>query len=278
MKSKNKSVNIFAPLLISCIVLLAAAKPINAQEVDNEREFDYGEKGEKGPRKWGSIKKEWGACNNGSMQSPVDMSNERVQIISRPERRIYRVANATLKNRGHDIQIEWLGGAGSLFINGTEYPLRYAHWHSPSEHTINGRRYDMELHLVHLNTDPNVKNRIAVVGIFYKIGEPDQFLSKLMANISSIIDKKEEESVLGMVDPNEIKFGRRRYYRYMGSLTVPPCTEGVIWTLNKKVQTVSRDQVKLLREAVHDYAEENARPLQHQNNRDIYLYGPGATN
>lgn len=253
-------------------------KSINAQEVDNEREFDYGKKSEKGPRKWGSMKKEWSACSNGTMQSPVDMSNERVQIISRPEQRLYKVANATLMNRGHDIQIEWHGGAGSLFINGTEYPLRYAHWHSPSEHTINGRRYDMELHLVHLNTDLNVKNRIAVVGILYKIGEPDQFLSKLMPNISSIIDKKNNESALGLVDPNEIKFRSTRYYRYMGSLTVPPCTEGVIWTLNREVKTVSREQVKLLREAVHDFAEENARPLQHHNNRDIYLYGPRVTN
>lgn len=77
------------------------------------------------------------------------------------------------------MQIEWLGDAGSLFINGAEYPLRYAHWHTPSEHTIDGRRYAMELHLVHLNTQPNVKNRIAVVGILYSIGTPDPFLSRV---------------------------------------------------------------------------------------------------
>ncbi|GFQ06038.1 bifunctional monodehydroascorbate reductase and carbonic anhydrase nectarin-3 [Phtheirospermum japonicum] len=83
---------------------------------------------------------------------------------------------------------------------------------------------------------------------------------------------------MGVIDPNHIKIRGKKYYRYMGSLTVPPCTEGVIWTINKKVMTVSRDQVKLLREAVHDYAEENARPLQPNHRRDIYLYGPGATN
>ncbi|KAL1545809.1 carbonic anhydrase [Salvia divinorum] len=273
MESRITSLYILAPLVISCIILFG-----NAQEVENEREFDYGEKSEKGPKKWGTMKKEWGACNNGTLQSPIDMSNERVKIISKPENRIYKVGNATVKNRGHDIQIEWSGGAGSVFINGTDYPLRYAHWHSPSEHTINGRRYDMELHLVHLNTDPNVINRIAVVGILYKIGTPDQFLSKLMANISSIVDNKDGESALGLVDPNDIQFGSKRFYRYLGSLTVPPCTEGVIWTLNKKVKTVSRDQVRLMREAVHDYAEENARPLQAHNNRDLYLYGPGDTN
>ncbi|KAI3474609.1 hypothetical protein Pfo_029778 [Paulownia fortunei] len=263
MKSKNKCLHILVPLLIACLILFGA-KSINAQEV--------------GSKKMGRDQKEWAACNSGTMQSPIDMSNERVRIISKPEKRNYKVSNATVKNRGHDIQIQWFGDVGSIFINGTEYPLRYAHWHSPSEHTIHGRRYDMELHLVHLNTDPNVKNKIAVIGFFYKIGKPDQFLSKLMTNISSIIDKKHEESTLGMIDPNDIKIRSKRYYRYMGSLTVPPCTEGVIWTINKKVKTVSRDQVKLLREAVHDYAEENARPLQPNNSRDIYLYGPGVTN
>ncbi|XP_011077301.1 alpha carbonic anhydrase 7-like [Sesamum indicum] len=278
MKSKSKlTKNIITPLLI-VLFILAGPKSIDAQEVDDEREFEYAANSDMGPGKWGQIKKEWAACNNGSLQSPIDMSNERVRIISRSEKRTYRAANATVRNRGHDIQMQWFGDAGSIFINGTEYPLRNAHWHSPSEHTINGRRYDLELHLVHLNTDPNVKNKIAVIGVFYKIGKPNQFLSKLMTNIRSMIDKKDEEKILGMIDPEDIKIRSKRYYRYMGSLTVPPCTEGVIWTINKKVKTVSRDQVKLLREAVHDYAEENARPLQPKHNRDVYLYEAGNTN
>ncbi|KAL7133490.1 hypothetical protein ABFS83_12G144200 [Erythranthe nasuta] len=270
--------NTLAPLVLLFFILFFGAKSINAQEVEDEREFDYSKKGEKGPRKWGEIKKEWGACNNGSFQSPIDMSNERVIIFSRPEKRNYRLTNATIKNRGHDIQIEWFGDAGSTFINNTEYPLRQAHWHSPSEHTINGRRYDMELHLVHLNTDPNVKNRITVTGILYEIGKPDKFLSKLMSNISSMIDMKDEEITVGKINPDKIKLRSKMFYRYMGSLTVPPCTQGVIWTINKKVKTVSRDQIKLLREAVHDYAEENARPLQPKNRRDVYLYHPGNAN
>ncbi|KAG8376618.1 hypothetical protein BUALT_Bualt09G0082200 [Buddleja alternifolia] len=245
--------------------------------IEDEREFDYGKKSERGPRQWGKIKKEWSACNNGNLQSPIDMSNERVRIISRPEKRNYRTANATVRNRGHDIQIHFYGNAGSIKINGTHYFLRYAHWHSPSEHTVNGRRYDMELHMVHVSTDPNVTNSIAVIGVFYKIGKPDRFLSKLMPNISSLIDKNDEEITLGMVNPRRIKVRTKNYYRYMGSLTIPPCTEGVIWTLNKKVKTVSREQVKLLREAVHDSAEENARPLQPKNSRDVYLYGPVTT-
>ncbi|KAK7815727.1 alpha carbonic anhydrase 4 [Quercus suber] len=247
------------------------------------------------------------------------------------------------------VQLKWEGDAGSIQINGTDYFLDQGHWHSPSEHSINGRRYDLELHMVHLARDPNVTNKIAVVGLFYKIGHHDDFLSKLMSNILSMTDKKDERNMgvidpreikmggkkyyrymgsltvppctegviwainkkirtvsreqvkslrvavhdlmsnilsmtdkkdernMGVIDPREIKMGGKKYYRYMGSLTVPPCTEGVIWTMNKKIRTVSREQVKSLRVAVHDYAEKNARPVQQLNNREIHFYGPNPT-
>ncbi|OIT35140.1 PREDICTED: alpha carbonic anhydrase 7-like [Nicotiana attenuata] len=262
-------------LVLFYFVLFFFATSIRAQEVEDEREFDYAVKSEKGPRMWGKMKKEWEACNSGEMQSPIDLSNERVRIIRKPEKRNYKLCNATVKNRGHDISLQWHGDAGSVLINGTEYPLQQAHWHSPSEHTVNGRRYAMEMHMVHLNQ--NATNKIAVIGVLYKFGKPDKFLSKLIRNISSMIDKKDDVKNAGMINPREIKIGSRKYYRYLGSLTVPPCTEGVIWSIKKKVRTISRDQVKLLREAVHDYAASNARPMQPLNKRPVYLMAPGAT-
>ncbi|XP_073289455.1 LOW QUALITY PROTEIN: carbonic anhydrase Nec1-like [Primulina huaijiensis] len=274
MKSRSKPIPNIHALFLVIFIIFIQAKSSFAQEVDNERDFDYSPDGNKGPRKWGEIKKEWGACNNGDMQSPIDLSNERVVQISQPENMNFKASNATFKNRGHDIQIKWIGDAGSIFINDTVYRLRYAHWHSPSEHTINGIRYDMELHLVHLTEDPEVK--IAVIEILYTIGKSDYFLSKLMTNISSMVGKRHVEMSLGIVDPNDIIIRSKRFYRYMGSLTIPPCTEGVIWTINKVVKSVSKDQVKLLREAVQDYAEENARPLQQINNRGVHLYNYGS--
>ncbi|XP_062115138.1 alpha carbonic anhydrase 7-like [Humulus lupulus] len=240
-----------------------------AQEVEDESEFDYA-KGKKGPHRWGELKKEWSACKNGGMQSPIDLSNQRVKIIPNKLGKVtknYKPSNATLKNRGHDISLQWdLGKAGSIKINGTEYFLHQCHWHSPSEHTINGRRYDMELHMVHMSQD----KKLAVIGVLYKLGCHDVFLSKLMSHITAMADTHEEKH-LGMIDPTQIKLGHKKYYRYMGSLTVPPCTEGVIWTISKKIRTISREQVKQLRVAVHDYAEQNARPVQPINRRDIHL-------
>ncbi|XP_010050504.1 alpha carbonic anhydrase 7 [Eucalyptus grandis] len=270
------------PILLSAFSLFfllapsSAATLSTAGEVEDEREFDYIAGSEKGPKHWGELRKEWEACKKGETQSPIDLSSRRVKVIPKLGgiQRSYKPSNATLKNRGHDISLQWdVGNVGSVKINGTEYFLQQCHWHSPSEHTINGRRYEMELHMVHVSTDPNVENNIAVVGLLYKTGRPDAFLSKLMGNLWSMVDQ-EGERTMGVFDPRKIKMGGKSYLRYMGSLTVPPCTEGVIWTINKKIGTVSKDQIKLLREAVHDHAEKNARPVQPLNRREIHLYQP----
>ncbi|KAK8639096.1 hypothetical protein V6N13_137491 [Hibiscus sabdariffa] len=186
---------------------------------EDEREFDYLESSEKGPKHWGELKKEWDACKKGNIQSPIDMTSDRVKVLQKSEelQMTYKPAEAMLKNRGHDIAVKWpKKDAGSIKINGTEYLLQQAHWHSPSEHTINGTRYALELHMVHQSSDPTVKNNLAVLGQLYEFGAPDKFLSM--------------------------------------------------------IASVSKDQVHAIRVAVHDYAEQNARPVQPLNLRGIELY------
>jgi carbonic anhydrase len=123
------------------------------------------------------------------------------------------------------------GDAGSLVINGTAYHLRQLHWHTPSEHTVGGRRYDMELHLVH----ESAANKAAVIGVLYKVGHPDRFLQTLEPAIRLIKETRDMEVPIGVVDPSGARATGSVYYRYMGSLTTPPCTEGVVWTVFQKV-------------------------------------------
>ncbi|XVF05708.1 hypothetical protein REPUB_Repub05bG0195700 [Reevesia pubescens] len=262
----------FFTCIFFIVLVLQYSFPVTSQEVEDESEFDYSENSEKGPARWGEIHAEWHACSNGTMQSPIDMSSERVKIVSHLGRlnRSYKPSNATLINRGHDMMLRWEGEAGTIEINGTEYVLQQCHWHSSSEHTINGRRYDLEVHLVHESVD----GKVAVIGIMYKIGRPDSFLQSLLDHLEAITDITEGERSVGVIDPRHIKFGSRKYYRYLGSLTIPPCTENVIWSIVRKVRTVTREQVRLLRVAVHDASDTNARPLQPINTRSIQLFRP----
>ncbi|CAI9099810.1 OLC1v1036689C3 [Oldenlandia corymbosa var. corymbosa] len=258
-------------LFLSISLPTTFASPVE-NEVEDESHFTYKELNGKGPKNWGRLNSTWKACGNGKLQSPIDLLNERVQIFPTlgKLKRGYKPAPAILKNRGHDIAVEWKGDAGKLVINNTDYELKQCHWHSPSEHTLNNTRYKQELHIVHQNSEGG----IAVIGILYKLGRPDTFIDQILHHIKAVGAIGEID--LGEIDPKDIKFGSRKYYRYLGSLTVPPCTEGVIWTILKKVRTVSKEQIHALREAVHDGFEENARPTQWKHGRPVYLYRPKA--
>lgn len=261
-------------LFLSSLLIFSLYAAVNADEdeVEDESPFTYGH-AEKGPENWAKLNPKWKACANGRLQSPIDLSDDRVEVVPKMGnlKRNYKPAQALIKNRGHDIEVLWEGDAGDAVLNGTEYRLLQCHWHSPSEHTLNGNRYELEIHLVHNNS----LGHLAVVGIVYKLGRPDPFLAKLLDIIKTTDANKGNH--VGVVDPWDIKFGSRKYYRYLGSLTVPPCTEGVLWTIVKKVRTVSREQVRALRDAVHDGFEKNARPTQ-QSNVAVYMYRPGTQN
>ncbi|GFS30906.1 alpha carbonic anhydrase 7 [Actinidia rufa] len=269
---EKQTIQIFFSSLFIAFSLLSVSFQATSQEVEDEREFDYDEDSDRGPSRWGEIHPEWIMCTNGTMQSPIDMLNERVQEVTYlgKLRRDYKPSKATLVNRGHDMSLKWAGGAGHIELNGTQYVLKQCHWHTPSEHTINGERFDLECHMVH----ESKSKRIAVIGIMYKIGRPDSFLSEISEHLAVIVDSKEEKRFIGIVDPKQIKIGSRKYYRYIGSLTVPPCSQNVVWTIVRKVRTVSEEQVKLLRDAIHDEHKTNARPIQPINRRPVKLYRP----
>ncbi|KAL5724048.1 carbonic anhydrase [Ranunculus cassubicifolius] len=238
-------------------------------------EFDYCPRSSKGPHNWGNLRPEWAIVNDGLEQSPIDISNDHVKIVENTDNLQinYKPGNAILRNRGHDIQLAWEGDGGSVKINGEDYVLVQCHWHSPSEHTIDGKKFALEQHCVHQRTDPTTGiSTIAVIGILFDVGESQPFLTELEEPIKIITSESTNEVDIGLVDATDINISSAKYYRYMGSLTTPSCSEGVIWTIDGKVQTASIVQIELLKNAVQDFARDNARPLQPLNARDVFLY------
>ncbi|XP_048321168.1 alpha carbonic anhydrase 4 [Ziziphus jujuba] len=237
---------------------------------ESETEYSYIEATRRGPSKWGQLDPKWKACSNGRTQSPIDFVNGSLTFCptSGELKKDYKPAPANLINRGHDISVYWRDDAGKINILGTDYRLIQLHWHSPAEHTFKGKKYNLELHLVHSNSN----NDTAVVGIVYRFGQPDPFLSTLTKKIKSL--GSDGNIDLGIVDPKSVGFRSRSYYRYLGSLTTPSCTEGVVWTVFRHVRTVSWEQVKALKDAVEEGFESNARPTQPLKGRPVCFYAP----
>ncbi|KAK1607516.1 hypothetical protein QYE76_031189 [Lolium multiflorum] len=182
----------------------------------------------------------------GSMQSPIDLASPRVSpCATSATHHSYRPAQASIINRGHDIMLNFEGDAGSVTINGTVYYLKQLHWHSPTEHSVNGRRYDLELHMLHQSAE----KKAAVIGVFYEIGAHDAFPPQAGALPEMIASRRTEEKV-GVMDPRAPGAGASVYHD-MGSHHAA-LLGWVIWTIVRVVRTVSRSQLELLRTAVHD--------------------------
>ncbi|BAS98575.1 Os06g0610100, partial [Oryza sativa Japonica Group] len=140
-------------------------------------------------------------------------------------------AAASLVNRGHDIMVRFDGDAGGVVVDGETYALRQMHWHSPSEHAVDGRRYDLELHMLHQSETRD--GRYAVVAQLFDIGHRrDATLDMLEPYIKRVAKRRKghEVEIDDDVDPRWPVKGSGVYYRYTGSFTTPPCTEGITWT------------------------------------------------
>ncbi|KAJ9548139.1 hypothetical protein OSB04_020682, partial [Centaurea solstitialis] len=207
--------------------------------------FGYSEQDPSGPGKWGSLRPEWKTCSTGKQQSPIDINVKQAKFQPDELKAVYKHAPAKLVNRDHAISVEWLEDAGGIEIKGVLYNLIQCHWHTPSEHTIDGVRFDAELHIVH-KSDANQK---AVISCLHKIGESDPFIGNLTDKIKVL---GPEGIDLGRISANSIKCVSKRNFRYMGSLTTPPCDEEVLWTVTEKTRPVAADQLQLLKGALKE--------------------------
>ncbi|XP_074285761.1 alpha carbonic anhydrase 1, chloroplastic-like [Silene latifolia] len=226
------------------------------------------------PWKWGSESPENAICSSGKQQSPIDIitSDVFVNETLKPLTRDYHVYNASLATNGIQVEVVFRG-RGELVIDGKTYYLKQMHWHTPSEHRLNGVQYAAELHQVHAATDGSR----TVVGILFKYGPPSALITMLKPQLDELAKQPCEGSDQHKVVPRfESLYLRRRprnYYRYLGSLTTPPCDENILWNVLAKVKTISKDQVEALKAPLCKVNQrDNARPIQALNGRRVQLY------
>jgi carbonic anhydrase len=223
-----------------------------------EGKAHWGYSGHEGPEHWAELSAEYGTCASGKNQSPVNLSGMIEGNL--PTMKInYNAGGNEVVNNGHTIQVNYAAGS-TITVAGKTFELKQFHFHSPSENTIEGHSYPMEAHFVHADKDGN----LAVIAVMFKPGEHNAELEKAWAHMpheAGAIQKLDE-----MVDANVLLPHDFDYYRFNGSLTTPPCTEGVNWFVMKFYDTASQAQIDKFVHAMH---HDNNRPVQPTNARLI---------
>jgi carbonic anhydrase len=238
----------------------AKAKAHTTDEAENSEESaepaaahaapeHWGYEGEHGPAVWG------GTCSAGAEQSPIDIMPKR---SSAPEVFfVYRPTRGVVVDNGHTLQVD-LDPGSYIVVDGGRFDLIQFHVHTPSEHTIAGDHFPLELHLVHRDRT----GTLAVVGVLFDEGEPATAMKPVWTRAPRKAGKASLEKPF---DPEALLPHERMAYRYDGSLTTPPCSEGVRWIVLKRTRTEDGERIAALRARFGA----NARPVQELGEREV---------
>ncbi len=246
-------------LLLGC----NTAKQEAPQKTSKEKNTNWSYEGTTGPEHWGELKPEYKICLNGQEQSPINIKTEQIKHKNDNKNHLqmsYQPISFSIKNNGHSIEGKANSSDNYLTLGNNRYTLKQFHFHTPSEHQIEGKPADMELHLVHQND----QGQLAVVGILIKEGQVNEGFAELWENIPTITVKQDD--VQNVIDIQRILPLDQSSFRYTGSLTTPPCTEGVQWILMKQEIEMSKEQI----EAFHALFPPNNRPVQPINGREVF--------
>jgi carbonic anhydrase len=215
----------------------------------------WGYDGTEGPEHWGELDEAFEACAEGKNQSPIDLVADIDAELAALNFDYHQPGIVEEVNTGHAIQENARPG-NYLTFRGERFELKQFHFHSPSEHRVGGRSFPMEVHLVHMNE----ARELAVVGLLFEQGDMNPMLEQL----ALFRKARGGEASAELVDYDKIIPVRDRYFVYNGSLTTPPCSEGVTWVVIKQPIKASGEQIQLLHDAV---GADNNRPIQPHNSR-----------
>lgn len=214
--------------------------------------------GAHGPEKWGSLNPEFAVCNAGSQQSPINIDNT-ITAALKPIKRLQKFPLKNIALKEHSLILD-AGSGNMMVLDQKPYQLKYISVHVPSEHQIKQKSYAAELQMVH---EDKSGHRV-IIAIMLEEGATHPGLEKLLGSLPK--DKEQSKPLSIRVTPADLMPTKPAYYRYSGSLTAPPCTEGVQWVIMKEALKVSKFQLGSLQQAI---GEPNQRPLQDAQGRMI---------
>ncbi len=235
---------------------LAYACPICAR-LARADEVHWSYEGENGPANWGKLSADFRSCSIGLQQTPIDITGATQGKLAGIDP-AFRPMPLRILNNGHTIQVNCDPGSATI-IDGRPYELLQFHFHHPSEHLLAGKKFELECHFVHRSGQGN----LAVLGVFLKPGAANTALAPIWAAMPKL--EGPEQSAGVTIDPAALLPREHGFFRYIGSLTTPPCTESIIWS-------VFRDPIELSAEQVKQFAAlfpMNARPIQPLNQRTL---------
>jgi len=238
------------PRCVQIILFAALALSSTGPAQDRpEHTWDYGDK--LGPSHWGELQPDFATCKNGHQQSPIDIRSPKKTALP-PIHFEYKPSPLHIIDNGHTVMVNY--GPGSFIsVGDKKYALKQFHFHRPSEEKINGKAFDMTVHLVHADED----GRLAVVAVLLQEGEDNPLVHELWNHLPK--DKGKEEFLERVqINLSQILPADRVYYTFPGSLTTPPCSEGITWFVLKHPATISTEEIERFSQLYRD----NARPTQ----------------
>ena len=217
--------------------------------------------GDTGPADWGALSPAFGQCASGMRQSPIAIADDQTLLgPAEPIRFDYQPGSATVVNTGHSIRVE-LQGDSSITVRGSNFHLQAAEFHAPGEMQINNQRAPLSIELLHQNAE----GQSAIVALQLLPGEQSNAVVDTIATYLPLDVGDRVRIPTGLLKLSELLPSDLRYYQFLGSLSVPPCTEGVLWLVLKQPIDIGKGQYRLFTQLYPD----NARPLQPLNGRPV---------
>ncbi len=236
---------------------LAARVAAHRAGKDSAGPGGWGYAGPRGPAHWGDLHPDYELCGRGERQSPIDL-RDGIAVDLHPVQFEYRPSRFSVIDNGHTVQVQ-VGNGNWIAVGGRRYELQQFHFRRPSEERIEGRQFEMSVHLVHRDAE----GRLAIVAVVLERGPALPTVQQVWNDLP--LEKHVTVPGHGEIDPAGLLPADRRYYTYMGSLTTPPCTEGVLWMVMQQPVTASVQQIDIFSRLY----PMNARPVQQASGRLI---------